>query len=119
MNGVIRDIYVAPSARAAMVMRDAVTVVEGRGLEGDRYFLGKGSFSRWPGDGRPVTLIEQEAIDAVLSEHGISLADGRSRRNLVTSGVALAELVGRRFRVGAVLLRGTRLCAPCAHLERL
>jgi hypothetical protein len=46
-------------------------VVAGRGLAGDRYHAGVGSFSRWPDSGRAVTLIEQEAIEAILRETGI------------------------------------------------
>jgi MOSC domain-containing protein YiiM len=116
--GRVREIYLAPAAGAAPSAVAAASAVAGRGLEGDRYFLGVGSFSRWPGEGRAVTLIEQEAIDAIRREQGIELRDGRSRRNFVTTGVVLAELVGRRFRLGGALLRGARLAAPCRYLER-
>ena len=116
--GIVRAIYLAPAAGALPVGVAAATAVAGRGLEGDRYFLGVGSFSRWLGEGRAVTLIEQEAIDAIRRDHGIDLGAGRSRRNVVTAGVVLAELVGRRFRLGTALLRGARLAAPCRYLER-
>jgi len=116
--GIVRAIYLAPAAGALPVGVAAATAVAGRGLEGDRYFLGVGSFSRWPGEGRAVTLIEEEAIEAVLREHGIDLGDGRSRRNVVTRGVVLADLVGKRFRIGGSLLRGARPAAPCRYLER-
>ena len=96
-----------------------VKVIADRGLEGDRYFDGIGSFSRWPGEGRAITLIDQEAIDAVLSERGIDLRDGRSRRNIVTTGIPLDDLNGHKFRIGDVLVFGARVCAPCRHLERL
>ena len=102
-----------------MVAVPEVLAVAERGLEGDRYFEQRGSFSRWPGEGRAVTLIEQEAIDAILREHGIDLRGGRSRRNIVTRGVTLAELNGRKFRIGEALFWGARECAPCRHLERL
>lgn len=87
-------------------------------MEGDRYCLGVGSFSRWPGEGRAVSLIEAEAIDAIRREAGIELGDGRSRRNIVTAGVALAELVGKQFRIGEALMRGVRPASPCRYLER-
>ena len=96
-----------------------VLAVIDRGLEGDRYFEGRGSFSRWPGEGRAITLIEAEAVEAILMEHGVDLRDGRSRRNIVTRGGSLAELNGRKFRIGGALLWGARECAPCRHLERL
>ena len=116
--GIVREIYLAPAAGAAPAPVEAALAVAGRGLEGDRYFLGVGSFSRWPGEGRAVTLVEEEAIDAIRREHGTDLGTGRSRRNIVTAGVVLANLVGKRFRLGDALLRGARLAAPCRYLER-
>ena len=119
MPGHLEAIFIAPAAKAPLVAVAEVRAVVRRGLEGDRYFHGKGSFSRWPGDGRPVTLIEAEAIEAILRESGIDLSAGKTRRNLATRDVRLPDLNGRRFRIGEALFRGTRLCAPCAFLERL
>lgn len=116
--GSVRAIHLAPAAGATPVAVEQVLAVAGRGLAGDRYCLGVGSFSRWPGEGRAVSLIEQEAIDATRRDHGIDLADGRSRRNIATAGVALADLIGKTFRVGEALLRGVRPAAPCRYLER-
>ena len=92
---------------------DEVRAVAGRGLEGDRYHLGTGSFSQKPGTGRQVTLIEAEALDDVARICGHEVAYGDARRNIVTRGVALNELMNREFRVGDVRLRGVRLCDPC------
>ena len=88
-------------------------LVAGRGVEGDRYFLGKGSFSHWRGTGRALTLVEAEALEDV----GLDFA--AARRNVVTRGVALNDLVGVRFRIGEVELWARRLCEPCSHLEKL
>ncbi|HLL91050.1 MAG TPA: MOSC domain-containing protein [Tepidisphaeraceae bacterium] len=113
------QIFVAEAAGAPMVSVPRVRAVADRGLEGDRYFAGVGTFSRWPGEGRAVSLIEAEAIEAILREHNIDLSGGRARRNVVTRGVRLHDLVGRTFRVGAAILRGTRLCTECRYLERV
>ena len=94
------------------------SLVPNRGIEGDRYFLGVGSFSRWPGSGRALTLIEREAIDAIVFEYGIDLRDGLSRRNIVTIGVRLADLIGKTFRLGGAVLRGVRQAEPCGYLAR-
>ena len=96
-----------------------VVAVEGRGLEGDRYFAKTGTYSNHPGSGRAVTLIEIEAIEALAREYDVHLAAGLARRNLVTRNVPLNHLVGKTFVVGDVVLRGTRLCEPCLHLEKL
>jgi MOSC domain-containing protein YiiM len=119
MAGVVRAIYLAPQRGKPLAAVPRVRAVPGRGLEGDRYFLGRGSLSRWPGAARAVSLVEQEALDAAQREHGVDLFDGRSRRNVVTAGVALAELKGRTFRVGTAVLRGVQACQPCRYLERL
>lgn len=96
-----------------------VRAVPGCGLEGDRYFFAQGSFSRWPGTGRAVSLIAVETLEAVRAEHGIDLHGGRTRRNLVTSGIVLTGLQERTFRIGTAVFRGVRPCAPCQYLERI
>ena len=91
----------------------------GKGLEGDRYFRGEGSFSKNPGGGREVTLVASEMLSLLEREHGIRLDPAETRRNLLTSGVTLNDLVGKIFQVGGVRMRGVRLAEPCDHLERL
>jgi MOSC domain-containing protein YiiM/biotin operon repressor len=117
--GTLVSIHVAPAAETSTVAVGEARAVPGRGLEGDRYFDGAGTFSDHPGDGRDVTLIELEVLEALRGESGIDLSPGDSRRNLVTCGVPLNHLVGRELRIGKVVLRGARLCEPCAHLARL
>jgi MOSC domain-containing protein YiiM len=96
-----------------------VRAVPGKGLEGDRYFRGEGSFSKNPGGGRQVTLVATEMLELLRSEHGIALPASETRRNLVTKGVSLNDLVGQVFHVGSVRMKGVRLAEPCNHLERL
>jgi MOSC domain-containing protein YiiM len=117
--GAVASIHLAAAAEATASAVQEVRAVAGRGLEGDRYFGGSGTFSDRPGDGRDVTLIELEALEALRAETGIELGPGDSRRNLATCGVPLNHLVGHQFRVGEVVLRGARLCEPCSHLARL
>lgn len=116
-GGAVISIHIAPAAAAAMVEVHAVEAIAGRGLAGDRYCQGIGTFSHWPGKGREVTLVESEALAALPAE--CRIAPGAARRNLVTAGIALSELVGVEFHVGEVVLRGQRLCDPCRHLEAL
>jgi MOSC domain-containing protein YiiM len=118
MNGQVEHIFVAPRAGDDLIEVSEVRALAGKGLEGDRYALGAGSFSRWPGAGRQVTLIESEVVEEVADVWGLDFADGRSRRNIVMRGVRLNELVGRRFRIGGALFRADRLAEPCGYLER-
>jgi hypothetical protein len=111
-TGSVAGILVAPRAEAPLARVEAADAVAGRGLEGDRYFAGEGTFSG-PGRGYELTLVESEVLDA------IDLPWEQARRNIVTSGIRLNGLVGRRFRVGEAECVGRRLAEPCAHLERL
>jgi len=113
------SLHITPTGAAAMRSVDQVRAVLGRGLEGDRYFNELGTYSNHPGTGRHVTLIETEAIEALKRDYDIDIAPGLSRRNIVTRGVALNHLIGLEFTIGQVTLRGTRLCEPCSHLEKL
>jgi MOSC domain-containing protein YiiM len=123
-QGVVLHIHIAPAASYEMEELQEATLVAGRGIVGDRYYAGTGTYSPKP-DVREVTLIEQEALDALqrndppLQSGPIVLAPGDHRRNLTVRGVPLNHLVGRRFRIGETVLRGGRLNFPCKYLEEL
>lgn len=114
-------IYTAAGAGAPMQFRSEVRAVPGRGLEGDRYFEDSGRFSTRPFPGREITeltLIESEVIQHLRLAWGLDVDEADSRRNLVTRGVALNDLVGSEFEVGGVQLRGASLCEPCVSLVK-
>lgn len=117
-RGTVVSIQTTPKRALPMQQHREVDAVAGKGLEGDRYFLGPGASFESLDVSREITLIESEAIEA-LHEKGIALEPGDARRNVVTQGVPLNHLVGRTFLVGKVRLRGTRLCEPCSHLEAM
>jgi MOSC domain-containing protein YiiM len=117
-TGSVHAIYIGPKRGQPLVAVAEIRAIAGRGLDGDRYCLGRGSLSRWPGPGRHVTLIEQEVLDAVRREFGIDLGGGLSRRNIVTVGVDLSNQRGQMFRVGTALFKAGIPCAPCGYLER-
>ena len=110
--GSVAGLLVAPKAEAPLVAVDSVVAIAGRGLDGDRYAAGRGTFSG-PGRGYQLTLVEAETLDE------LNVSWERARRNVVTRGVSLNPLVGRRFRIGEVECIGRRLCEPCAHLEKV
>jgi len=117
--GSLVAIQIGREAEGRLESVPEVRAVPGKGLEGDRYFRGEGSFSKHPGGGREVTLVASEMLNLLEHEHGIKLAPAETRRNLLTAGIPLNELVGKVFQVGAVRMRGVRLAEPCNHLERL
>ena len=99
--GAVEAIVVAPEAEAAMHQIDRAVARAGRGLEGDRYFDERGTFSNAHGRGYDLTLIEAEALDSIDLPGGC-LAPEEARRNIVTRGIDLNALVGEHFRVGDV-----------------
>jgi MOSC domain-containing protein YiiM len=118
----VTAIFIARSATAPMEQIEVADVEAGRGIVGDRYHAGAGTWSK-PGeehrDRRQLTLIESEAVDAVARDYGIALWAGSTRRNVVTRGISLNHLVGVEFTVGSARLRGVKLCEPCGHLEQV
>ena len=116
--GTVEAVLLTAEAEAAMVRVERATARAGRGLEGDRYFEKRGTFSNAFGRGHDLTLIEAEALDGVELPTG-RLSPEEARRNVVTRGIDLNALVAQRFTIGGVECFGQRLCEPCAHLERL
>lgn len=98
---------------------ERLTLVEGVGVKGDRYSTGEGFYSDRPEEGRQVTLFEFETLEALERDHKVRLAAADHRRNVTTCGVPLNHLVGQRFRIGDVVLEGTRLSTPCRHIEQI
>jgi MOSC domain len=116
--GVIELIALAAEAEGPMKEVTAAEAIEGRGLLGDRYERKAGTFSNPKGSGYDLTLVEAEALEELLAK-GVELSPIEARRNIVVRGIALDELIGRRFRVGEVECYGQRRCEPCSHLQRL
>lgn len=123
-GGKLIHIHIAPSASYEMEELQEAKLIAGKGIVGDRYYLGKGTYSPKP-DIREVTLFDMDVLDALyrndppLQDGSIELLPSEHRRNLSVIGVPLNHLVGRRFRVGDVILRGGRLNFPCQYLEEL
>ncbi|GAC1398254.1 MAG: MOSC domain-containing protein [Ktedonobacteraceae bacterium] len=117
-QGTVSGIYLAEEAEAPMISLAEAHLVEGRGIEGDRYYKGVGTHCD-NDDDEPwyeVTLIESETIHALRREKKMDLDAGMPRRNIVTKGFALNHLVHRTFRIGEAILRGQALREPCPNL---
>lgn len=121
MTGRVAAIFLCPEAGAPMQPLAAVEAVAGVGLAGDRYSSGTGFYSDRPraDGGREVTLIAAEMLDELFAASGIRLTPAESRRNLLTSGIGLNALIGRRFTIGDVLCEGVDHCTPCERLVEL
>ena len=121
MRGTVAAIALAERATGDMHTVNHARALANRGLDGDRYAAKAGTFT--PANdtarGYDLTLIEAEVLDSLTLPEGRTLGYAEARRNVVTHGIDLNALVGRRFRVGNVECLGQRLCEPCSHLERL
>jgi MOSC domain-containing protein YiiM len=113
MTGRVEGIYISADHGDLPEPVESVRALAGRGLEGNRYF-----FDDAPA-GTALTLIAVEAVEAMEQEHGVSIEPRESRRNVVTRGIDVNELVGKRFRIGAVECQGIELCEPCAPLQAM
>ncbi len=116
-QGKVVSLYIAPEPSKPMVARSEVRAFADRGLEGDRFFR-----ESWKAANRPdkaVSLIEEETLQAAAAELGTETFGDKTRRNIVTRGVPLVELLDREFTIGGVIMRGIRLFEPCGHLEKI
>ena len=115
MNGVVREIYLTAEGGAPMEQVAEVQAVAGRGLEGDRYAERKGYWTNV--DECQVTLIEEEGLDEIRASSEVQVSNGEHRRNIITRGVRLLDLVGRRFTVGEALFEFDRPRPPCRYIQ--
>ena len=117
-QGTVEALYRFPDSGAPGEALEAARLIAGVGIEGDRYALGRGHFSEKDRWGQALTLIEAEAIEMLAADHGIDMPPVDARRNVVTRGIDLNALMGKRFRIGGLLCQGSRLAEPCAWLQR-
>jgi MOSC domain-containing protein YiiM len=107
MPGSVEQINIAAVESELPTPVDAVEVTAD-GVVGDRY-----------GQSRDLTLIEAEALEGLRDDTGIALSAAESRRQVLTRGIRLNDLVGERFAVGGVECVGQEWCEPCDHLQGL
>ena len=103
-------IYIAPQRAAPMSSLPSVEALADDGLAGDRYTEAKNR----KGPDYQVTLIEMEHIEEFTRVTGLALTPEMPRRNIVTRGVRLNELCGKRFRIGCAVFEGLELAEPCS-----
>lgn len=108
----VERLFLSPARGAAQVACPSLELTAGQGVAGDRH-CGRADWA-----GQNLTLVEAEEIEAFCAASGRELDLSLTRRNVVTRGVRLNTLVGRRFRIGDCVLLGVERCEPCATLGR-
>lgn len=109
---IVERIFISPKRGAAQIECEQIAVRSGMGIVGDRNF----GLSRHPGQN--LTLVEAEEIERFCTEQGRAPDPSLTRRNLITRGVRVNDLVNTEFTIGNVKVRGVELCQPCAILGR-
>ena len=117
MDGAVVEIFITPAGGDTMQRVEEIEALAGCGLRGDRYCKRSGYWTDV--DECEVTLIEAECLEEIRAKTGINVEDGEHRRNLVTRGVRLDDLLGKRFQVGKAGLEYDRPRPPCGHVETL
>jgi len=90
-----------------------VKVIANQGIVGDRHF------SDYNDPFCQLTLIESENIDFYNLKYGLNIPYVEFRRNIVTKGIRLNELIGKKLKIGNVEVEAVDLCRPCRHLTEV
>ena len=109
----IKAIFTASENLGGQRQVPEIDLVAGKGIKGDRNF----DRSQWPGQN--ITFIELEEINAFNQRFSQQISLSDTRRNVITEGVRLNDLVGQIFRIGDVSFKGVELCEPCSTLGAL
>jgi len=92
---------------------ESIEVLANKGVVGDRHF------SDYNDPFCQLTLIESENIDYYNLKYGLNIPYVEFRRNIVTEGIRLNELIGKKLRIGNVEVEAVDLCRPCRHLTEI
>ena len=104
-------IAISENYKGQMRKVNSVEIIKGKGLIGDRYFR-EGNEEKYQ-----ITLIEIENINHYNQISGTNILPIDFRRNIITEGIKLNELVGSEFLIGEVKVKAHDLCRPCKSLQ--
>jgi MOSC domain-containing protein YiiM len=107
------EIAISKNSGNEMLSVKSAEAIAGKGLLSDRHFKENNSTRS------QITLIELENIDYFNQASGTSIPSINFRRNIITKGVRLNQLIGMKFMVGPVKLKAHDLCRPCKYLQDL
>jgi len=90
-----------------------IEVLFGKGIMGDRHFHDSNNHKG------QITLIEKENIDYYNNKYKTEISYIDFRRNIITEGVELNNLIKKEIEIGTVKIFPYELCRPCLHLEQM
>jgi len=92
---------------------DTIEVLANKGILGDRHF------NDYNDPYCQLSLIESENIDYYNTKFGLNISYIDFRRNIITKGIKLNDLIGKKLLIGKVKVEGIDLCRPCRHLTEM
>ena len=117
----LHAIIIGKNARETLHYVDKANVVKGKGLEGDRYFYGQGTFNKpqLSQNVREISIIPYETLEACNMRLDTALDFLDLRRNLVIENFDTKLIGDKIFTIGTAKFRIVRTCPPCRYLSRL
>jgi len=110
---IVSNICITSESGQQMEVKQSVEVLANKGILQDRYF------NEINEKDIQITLIESENIEYINNSMGTNFLDIDFRRNIITKGISLNQLVGKKIKVGQVTMKVHRLCDPCRYLQDL
>ena len=92
---------------------NSIEVLANQGIVGDRHFKSNND------PYCQLSLIESENINHYNLQYGLNVSYVDFRRNIITEGIKLNDLVDKKIRIGKVEVKGIDLCRPCKHLTEM
>ena len=90
-----------------------ISLIAGKGILGDLHF------HEYNDARKQLTLIESENIDYYNKSFNLNIPYLSFKRNIITKGIQLNDLVGKKLLIGKIELRGIDLCRPCKNLQEI
>ena len=109
----VSNICIADKSGDNIKIVSSVEVIANKGIVNDRYFSDQSKKDT------QITLIESENIDHFNEISGTNFVASDFRRNIITKGIRLNDLINKRIKVGEVNMLVHRLCDPCKYLQDL
>ena len=95
-----------------MIEMSEIGCVAGRGIRGDRYFDFKDDYKG------QITFFSLEVFNELCSALQIQVCSpAPARRNVITRGVDLNELIGQEFELQGIRFLGMEECRPCYWMD--
>ena len=110
---IVSNICITNSSGNKMQEINNIKVIASKGIVNDRYFKDNNDKDT------QITLIESENIDHFNEISGTNFVASDFRRNIITKGIRLNNLINKRIKVGKVNMLVHRLCDPCKYLQDL